>query len=90
MPEGKVVDSHKIQAVTNVHCGRAVVGIQTFRTMIQQSKQTVVVADSSRIGVVTPALICPVAHIHMLITDKDATDKLVAPFIERGIEVCRV
>lgn len=62
----------------------------TFRTMIQQSKQTVVVADSSKIGVVTPALICPVAHIHVLITDKDATDKLVAPFIERGIEVRRV
>ena len=62
----------------------------TFRTMIQQAKQTVVVADSSKIGVVTPALICPITNIHMLITDNGATDKSIAPFIERGIEVRRV
>ncbi len=62
----------------------------TFRTMIKQSKQTVVVADSSKIGVVTPALIYPVSHIHVLVTDKDATDKQIAPFIEKGIEVRRV
>jgi len=62
----------------------------TFRTMIKQSKQTIVVADSSKIGMVTPALICPISNIHVLITDKDATDKLIAPFLEKGIEVQRV
>lgn len=62
----------------------------TFRTMIQQSKQTVVVADSSKIGIVTPALICPIANVHVLVTDTRATDKMVAPFLERGIEVKRV
>jgi DeoR family transcriptional regulator, aga operon transcriptional repressor len=62
----------------------------TFRTMIHQAKQTVVVADSSKIGIVTPALICPISDIHMLITDARASDKAVAPFIERGIEVHRV
>ena len=62
----------------------------TFRTMIKQSKQTIVVADSSKIGMVTPALICPISDIHVLITDKDATDKLIAPFLEKGIEVQRV
>jgi DeoR family transcriptional regulator, aga operon transcriptional repressor len=62
----------------------------TFRTMIQQAKQTVVVADSSKIGVVTPALICPMTNVHMLITDNGASDKSIAPFIERGIEVRRV
>ncbi len=62
----------------------------TFRSMIQQAKQTVVVADSSKIGMVTPALICPISDIHLVITDTRATDKAIAPFLERGIEVRRV
>lgn len=62
----------------------------TFRTMIHQAKQTVVVADSSKIGIVTPALVCPVSDIHVLVTDTRASDKSVAPFIDRGIEVRRV
>jgi DeoR family transcriptional regulator of aga operon len=62
----------------------------TFRTMVKQSKQTVVVADSSKIGMVTPALICPISDIQLLITDKDASDELIAPFMQRGIDVRRV
>lgn len=62
----------------------------TFRTMIHQAKQTVVVADSSKIGIVTPALVCPVSDLHVLVTDTRASDKSVAPFIDRGIEVRRV
>jgi DeoR family transcriptional regulator of aga operon len=62
----------------------------TFRAMIQQSKQTIVVADSSKIGIVTPALICPISNVHMLITDTRASDKSVTPFVERGIRVQRV
>jgi len=62
----------------------------TFRSMIQQAKQTVVVTDSSKIGMVTPALICSISEIHLIITDTRATDKAIAPFLERGIEVRRV
>jgi DeoR family transcriptional regulator, aga operon transcriptional repressor len=62
----------------------------TFRTMIHQSKQAIVVADSSKIGVVNPALICPISDIHVLITDTRASDKSIAPFLDRGIEVRRV
>jgi DeoR family transcriptional regulator of aga operon len=62
----------------------------TFRAMIRQAKQAIVLADSSKLGVVTPALICPVSDIHMLITDSDASDKAIAPFLERRIEVRRV
>jgi DeoR family transcriptional regulator of aga operon len=62
----------------------------TFRAMVQQSKQTIVVADSSKIGVVTPALICPISNIHVLITDTRASDKAIEPFLNRGIEVQRV
>jgi DeoR family transcriptional regulator of aga operon len=62
----------------------------TFRAMIHQSKQTIVVADSSKIGIVTAALICPISNVHMLITDTRASDKAIAPFLERGIQVQRV
>lgn len=62
----------------------------TFRAMIQQAKQTVVVADSSKIGTVTPALICPISDVHMLITDTNASNNMVAPFLDRGIQVKRV
>jgi DeoR family transcriptional regulator, aga operon transcriptional repressor len=62
----------------------------TFRAMIHQAKQTIVVTDSTKLGVVSPALICPVSNIHMLITDARASDKAIAPFRERGIEVQRV
>src|SRR5579863_4456 len=62
----------------------------TFRMMIQQSKQIVVVADSTKIGMVTPSLICPITDVNVLITDKSASDKSIAPFVERGIDVQRV
>jgi DeoR family transcriptional regulator of aga operon len=62
----------------------------TFRTMIQQSKHIVVVTDSTKISMVTPSLICPIANVNMMITDTDATDKVIAPFVERGIDVRRV
>jgi DeoR family transcriptional regulator of aga operon len=62
----------------------------TFRAMIQQAKQTVVVADSTKFGVVTPALICPISGVHMIVTDTRASDKAIAPFLEQGIEVQRV
>jgi DeoR family transcriptional regulator of aga operon len=62
----------------------------TFRAMIHQAKTRIVVADSTKLGIVTPALVCPVSEINLLITDSRATDKVVAPFAERGIEVKRV
>lgn len=62
----------------------------TFRTMIQQSKQVVIVADSTKIGMVTPSLICPISNIHVLVTDTHAADKTIAPYVERGIDVRRV
>ena len=82
-------------SVCGIDAGRGITVIEpeeglTFRTMINQSKQTIVVADSSKIGIVTPALICPISNVHVLITDTRASDKAIAPFLERGIEVQRV
>jgi DeoR family transcriptional regulator of aga operon len=47
------------------------------------------VADSSKLGVITPSLICPIEEVHVLVTDLRASDEAVAPFKARGIEVLR-
>jgi DeoR family transcriptional regulator, aga operon transcriptional repressor len=62
----------------------------TFRAMITQAKQTIVVADSSKLGIVTAALICPISEVDMLITDTRAPDKVIAQFLERNIVVRKV
>ena len=61
-----------------------------FRKMIKQSKQVIVVADSSKLAKVSPAFICPLSEIHKLITDTGATDEAIEPFARLGIEVSRV
>jgi len=61
-----------------------------FRKMLKQSKQVIVVADSSKIGRVSPALICPINEIHMLITDTGAPAEALAPFEHQGIHVVSV
>ena len=61
-----------------------------FRKMLKQSKKVIVVADSSKLGRVSPAFICPLSEIHMLITDTGASDEAVEPYRQLGIEVSRV
>jgi len=58
--------------------------------MLKQSKQLIVVADSSKLGKVGPAVICPTSEIHILITDTGATAEGIAPFERQGIRVIRV
>ncbi len=60
-----------------------------FRKMLKQSKQVIVVADSSKLGKVSPAFICPLSDIHKLITDTGSTDHAIEPFRRLGIEVIR-
>jgi DeoR family transcriptional regulator of aga operon len=60
-----------------------------LRKMLKHSKQVIVTADSSKLGKVSPAFICPTAEIHMLITDTGATDEALAPFERQGIRIIR-
>jgi DeoR family transcriptional regulator of aga operon len=60
-----------------------------YRKMLKQSKQVIVVADSSKLGKVGRALICPAGEIHTLITDTGATAEGIAPFERQGIRVIR-
>lgn len=59
------------------------------RAMMRQARQKIVVADHRKLGATGAALICPLADVNVLITDKGATDEAIAPFISRGIVVRR-
>ncbi|MGA2807759.1 MAG: DeoR/GlpR family DNA-binding transcription regulator [Terracidiphilus sp.] len=61
-----------------------------FRAMTRQAKQVIVVADSSKIAMVSPALICPVTDIDMLITDRGITPDALAGFKANGVQVIAV
>ena len=61
-----------------------------FRKMLKQAKKVIIVTDSSKFGKVSPALICPLSEVHMLITDTGATEESLQPYRQRGIEVQRV
>ncbi|HEY0308853.1 MAG TPA: DeoR/GlpR family DNA-binding transcription regulator [Acidobacteriaceae bacterium] len=59
------------------------------QAMIRQSKQVIVVADSSKIGHVSPALICQLSAVNILVTDTGISDEAYEAFIAKGIQVIR-
>lgn len=61
-----------------------------FRAMARQAKQVIVVADSSKIAMVSPALICPVTDIDILVTDSGINSEALAGFRASGIDVLAV
>ena len=63
---------------------------QLFRRMQEHSRHVVVVADSSKFGKVSPAFVCAIRKINLIITDTGASDELIAPFLEQGVQVQRV
>jgi DeoR family transcriptional regulator of aga operon len=58
--------------------------------MVRQSREKIIVADHSKLGIVATHLICPVEEISLIITDTEATPDAIAGFIQKGIEVRRV
>jgi DeoR family transcriptional regulator of aga operon len=58
--------------------------------MVKQAKQVIVVADSSKLGMVTSALICPIDDVDVLVTDAGASDEMVAAFTRKEMRVIRV
>lgn len=61
----------------------------TFRAMVKQARQVIVVADGSKLGVVTPSLICPIEDVDVLVTDQGVDEQATAEFSRRGIKVIR-
>jgi DeoR family transcriptional regulator of aga operon len=61
-----------------------------FRAMARQSQQRVVVADSSKVGHVSPAVICTAKEIDILITDTGISEDIAAKFRDKGVKVLAV
>ncbi|MGA2559162.1 MAG: DeoR/GlpR family DNA-binding transcription regulator [Terracidiphilus sp.] len=82
-------------SVTGLDAERGATTLETdealvFRKMIKQAKQVIVTADSSKLGKVSPAFICPLNEIQTLITDTDASSESLAPFERQGVRILRV
>ena len=60
-----------------------------YRKMLKQSKQVIVVTDSSKLGNVSPAFVCPASDIHVIITNVGAPAEALAPFERQGIRIIR-
>ncbi|HZB89081.1 MAG TPA: DeoR/GlpR family DNA-binding transcription regulator [Terracidiphilus sp.] len=58
-----------------------------FRAMTRQARQVVVVADSSKIGLVSPAVICAPSDVSLLITDDGISDEVLDAFAAKGVKV---
>ena len=58
-----------------------------FRAMVRQSKQVIVVADSSKVGMISPAVICPLKDIDVLITDDGISDEAASAFKAANVQV---
>jgi DeoR family transcriptional regulator of aga operon len=57
------------------------------QAMVRNAKRVIVVADSKKMGQVSPALICPISSIHALVTDADIPKAIHEELLARGIEV---
>jgi DeoR family transcriptional regulator of aga operon len=58
-----------------------------FRAMSRRAKQVVIVADSSKVGMTSPAVICPVTDIDILITDDGISADAVKAFQRCDVNV---
>ncbi len=58
-----------------------------FRTMSRRARQVIVVADSSKVGMVSPAVICGVADIDTLVTDDGISPEITQAFQHADIRV---
>lgn len=58
-----------------------------FRAMARRAKQVVILADSSKVGMTSPAVICAIADIDILITDDGVSEDVVAAFRRCDVKV---
>jgi DeoR family transcriptional regulator, aga operon transcriptional repressor len=61
-----------------------------FRAMSRRAKQVVIVADSSKVGMTSPAVICAVTDIDILITDDGISADAVKAFQRCDVDVAMV
>lgn len=71
------------RGVTTLEADEATVS----QAMIRQAREIIVVADSSKIGQLSPALICPMSAIHVLVTDTNLSKEAHKKLTDLGIKV---
>jgi DeoR family transcriptional regulator, aga operon transcriptional repressor len=71
------------RGVTTLEAEEAAVSV----AMIRQARQIIVVADSTKIGKVCPAVICPISSVHILVTDTGLSEEAHHAFTAQGITV---
>ena len=75
--EAGLTTHHEVEAHTN-------------RALIERSRSVVVVADSSKIGLVAFAQICEISTVGELITDSAANPRVLAALADSGVRVTTV
>jgi len=73
-PTAGITTHHEVEAHTNL-------------ALIERARHVVVVTDSSKIGLVAFAQICPIDRVHEVITDAGADRGLLAELRESGVDV---
>lgn len=58
-----------------------------FRAMTRRARQVIVVADSSKVGMTSPAVCCPISDIDVLITDDGVSEEAVKAFQDANVDV---
>jgi DeoR family transcriptional regulator of aga operon len=81
--------------VTGVHPQRGATMIEpdeaaVLRVMVKQAREVIVLADSSKMGMVSPSMICTPREIDLLITDTGIDPGTAAAFEAAGVRVTTV
>jgi len=63
---------------------------ELLRMMVAHARRRVAVVDHTKLGKVANWKICESRNLHTVVTDTQATDGTVAPFLEMGVEIIRV
>jgi DeoR family transcriptional regulator of aga operon len=72
-----------VRGATTIEADEAAV----FRAMARRARQVVVVSDSSKVGMVSPAVICSAVDIDVLITDDGISPEAMQLFTESGVKI---
>lgn len=90
-----VVMDRLFLSATGVDANRGTTIIQpdeaaVFRVMARQARQVIVVADSSKMGLVSPAVVCLPSEIDLLITDNGISEDSMKALAASGEKVLAV
>jgi DeoR family transcriptional regulator of aga operon len=76
-PERGLTDSHPEEAAVN-------------RAFLKQARRKIVVADHTKFSIVANNFLSPLEDIDLIITDTGASERMLAPYRKRGVEIQRV